>query len=532
METEVSDVLLLDQYVAISDYKKKNKGEISVTAGMVVEIVEKQDSGWWFANAEGNQGWVPATFLEPVDTESASDGIEVVPENKSKHITLQKYTALEPDEVSFEKSAIVVVKEKRMDGWWKVEHNGKSGWAPGSYLKTAAVQTYKPVVLGSQGAAKSVGAQGSPAAEPPKPAPPGADGVVTRRKVDTVKIPPERRTSVAARSEDGIAAAIRAKKAKASGGGGGGSADAGAADGPGRPRRPSVETVINSSYHVTKAAFTKEDDSGISFPAGAEVEVMERDTGTGWTYILYKGLEGWAPSDYLEAAGAAAKTAPPPVPAAPKAGSRATASKLKAAPAVPAAPTKPKAAPAVPAAPAKPKAAPAVPAAPAKPAAPKPTVPSLPKKKASVSSKAAPPPVPALPSKPAKPGKMASAGSNTGFKNVLEQAQAKMVAKNNAPPKPAAPAKPAAPKPSSGSRPPKPAAPQTSMNHTAIADYKAETDAETSLTKGMPLNAGETADGWTMVTTETGAEGWVPSDCKVKTSCTRRPQEAIRFVKV
>ena len=110
-----------DRYVAVADYKKQNKGEISIKAGMLVEIVEKQNTGWWFANAEGNQGWVPATFLEPVDTETTGDGVEKIPESKAKHITLQAYKAQEPDEVSFDKAAVVFVREKRLDGWWKVE---------------------------------------------------------------------------------------------------------------------------------------------------------------------------------------------------------------------------------------------------------------------------------------------------------------------------------------------------------------------------------------------------------------------------
>eukprot|EP00041_Stephanoeca_diplocostata_P030822 m.941625 g.941625 ORF g.941625 m.941625 type:complete len:272 (-) comp23834_c2_seq13:1780-2595(-) len=52
--------------------------------------------------------------------------------------------------------------------------------------------------------------------------------------------------------------------------------------------------------HVTKAAYKNTDETGISFPADAEVEVVEADmTGTGWTYIKYNGAEGWAPTDYL-----------------------------------------------------------------------------------------------------------------------------------------------------------------------------------------------------------------------------------------
>lgn len=51
-------------------------------------------------------------------------GIEQVPEDKCKHVSSEKYTAQQDDEVSFEKNAVIVVKEKRLDGWWKVEYQG------------------------------------------------------------------------------------------------------------------------------------------------------------------------------------------------------------------------------------------------------------------------------------------------------------------------------------------------------------------------------------------------------------------------
>ena len=38
-------VMLLDQYRAVADYAKTNKGELSVKTGMIVEVVEKNDNG-------------------------------------------------------------------------------------------------------------------------------------------------------------------------------------------------------------------------------------------------------------------------------------------------------------------------------------------------------------------------------------------------------------------------------------------------------------------------------------------------------
>ena len=41
----ISDPVLLEQYVAVSDFKKCGKGQISLVAGDVVEVVEKSDNG-------------------------------------------------------------------------------------------------------------------------------------------------------------------------------------------------------------------------------------------------------------------------------------------------------------------------------------------------------------------------------------------------------------------------------------------------------------------------------------------------------
>lgn len=39
------DALLLDQYVAVTDYEKQESSEISLRVGQVVEVIEKNESG-------------------------------------------------------------------------------------------------------------------------------------------------------------------------------------------------------------------------------------------------------------------------------------------------------------------------------------------------------------------------------------------------------------------------------------------------------------------------------------------------------
>ena len=44
---EISDPVLLEQYTAIADYKKQKNTECDLTAGQVVEVIDKNENGKW-----------------------------------------------------------------------------------------------------------------------------------------------------------------------------------------------------------------------------------------------------------------------------------------------------------------------------------------------------------------------------------------------------------------------------------------------------------------------------------------------------
>ena len=69
-----------------------------------------------------------------------------------------------------------------------------------------------------------------------------------------------------------------------------------------------IETESSDDY-VTLAAYEKTDDSGISFPEGVTVTLVDKAE-TGWWCIEYNGEEGWAPADFLEPKSAAAPMSP------------------------------------------------------------------------------------------------------------------------------------------------------------------------------------------------------------------------------
>eukprot|EP00055_Hartaetosiga_balthica_P010878 m.47770 g.47770 ORF g.47770 m.47770 type:complete len:729 (+) comp7358_c0_seq1:77-2263(+) len=145
-EINIGDVMSLDQYRAVANYKSQAKNELTFATGDLFEVVEKNDNGWWFVSKDvDTQGWVPATYLEPLeDPEHEEQHSAPIPADDEKYITICEYVANHPDEIGYEKGVIVIVKEKNLEGWWKVEYNGKEGWTPGSYLQRLEVQEYRP----------------------------------------------------------------------------------------------------------------------------------------------------------------------------------------------------------------------------------------------------------------------------------------------------------------------------------------------------------------------------------------------------
>ena len=96
-----------------------------------------------------NEGWVPATYLEPLYGSQEEDAhAQVLSPGEGKrrrrrrrrnmsertgnnaslsfaaeevYITINRYSAEHHDEITFEKGVLVEVFEKGLDGWWKIQ---------------------------------------------------------------------------------------------------------------------------------------------------------------------------------------------------------------------------------------------------------------------------------------------------------------------------------------------------------------------------------------------------------------------------
>ncbi|XP_074958522.1 SH3 and PX domain-containing protein 2B isoform X3 [Phalacrocorax aristotelis] len=274
------DPLVLEQYVVVADYQKQESSEISLCVGQLVDIIEKNESGWWFVSTSDEQGWVPATCLEAQD--GVQDEFSMQPDEEEKYTVIYPYTARDQDEMNLDKGAVVEVIQKNLEGWWKIRYQGQEGWAPASYLKKGNGEMFSQK-LGSGSSAHSCALD--------------LDGI-SRQQV------------VASREKDGLAgqkdgrfdsrplpnADIRRKSPKMR-----------QRPPPRRdltiPRglnlpKPPVPPQVEEEYY-TIADFQTTIPDGISFQAGMKVEVIEKNL-SGWWYIQIEEKEGWAPATFID----------------------------------------------------------------------------------------------------------------------------------------------------------------------------------------------------------------------------------------
>ncbi|XP_062934241.1 nephrocystin-1 [Cynocephalus volans] len=68
------------EYIAVGDFTAQQVGDLTFKKGEILLIIEKNPDGWWIArNAQGNEGLIPRTYLEPYNKEgqeSSEEGSE------------------------------------------------------------------------------------------------------------------------------------------------------------------------------------------------------------------------------------------------------------------------------------------------------------------------------------------------------------------------------------------------------------------------------------------------------------------------
>lgn len=132
--TDITGPIILQTYRSIADYEKNSASEMALAAGDVVDVVEKSESGWWFCQMKNKRGWVPASYLEPLD--SPDEAEEPEPNYAGEtYVTIKSYRAQEEDEISLQEGETIEVIHKLLDGWWVVRQEDTTGYFPSLYLQ-------------------------------------------------------------------------------------------------------------------------------------------------------------------------------------------------------------------------------------------------------------------------------------------------------------------------------------------------------------------------------------------------------------
>ncbi|XP_031428013.1 SH3 and PX domain-containing protein 2B isoform X2 [Clupea harengus] len=263
-----ADGLVLDQYVAVTDYEKQESSEISLHVGQVVEVIEKNESGWWFVSSDDAQGWVPATCLEAQDD---PDDFSFPGEEEEKYSVIYPYSARDEDEIDLERGMIVEIVQKNLEGWWKIRYQGKEGWAPASYLKKADVLSQK-IAAGVAAAASTN----------------DLDGVSKQQKDQNKENQKEQRFPPFPENNKHKAGQRQRPPPRR---------DLTIPRGANLPKPP-VPPQVEEEYY-TIADFQTTIPDGISFQAGLKVEVIDKNS-SGWWYIQIEDKEGWAPMTFID----------------------------------------------------------------------------------------------------------------------------------------------------------------------------------------------------------------------------------------
>ncbi|XP_061492072.1 SH3 and PX domain-containing protein 2A isoform X2 [Rhineura floridana] len=340
-----SEPMILEQYVVVSNYEKQENSEISLQAGEVVDVIEKNESGWWFVSTAEEQGWVPATYLESQsgirdDSEiNMSKGGEVSKRRKAhlrrldrrwtlggmvnrqqsreeKYVTIQSYTSQGKDEIGFDKGVTVEVIQKNLEGWWYIRYLGKEGWAPASYLKkvkddlpSRKKNLTGPVeIIGNIMEISNLLNKKSSSDKETQSEIETAESHITKKEISlpilcndsngNAMMTQDKQISKLAQGSPAIAR-IAPQRAQIS------SPNLRTRPPPRResslgfqlpkpPEPPSVEVE-----YYTIAEFQSCISDGISFHGGQKAEVIDKNSG-GWWYVQIGEKEGWAPASYID----------------------------------------------------------------------------------------------------------------------------------------------------------------------------------------------------------------------------------------
>ncbi|XP_013857665.1 SH3 and PX domain-containing protein 2A isoform X2 [Austrofundulus limnaeus] len=295
-----SDLEGCSLYRTTDPYEKVQDSELSFPAGVEVEVLEKQESGWWYVRWRDTEGWAPTYYLEPVRqpddvAEYESDGTLAKPGSLSKSNSLEKneqrVRVLNNINQNLKKSPPIPSKppgglSKPTSLFGSIKQNSTKQQQvvrPQSVFISAPVRD-GPSSIGSLRRNESLTSADNPRSSP-----------TVRRNASFGTVP----RSLA---QNSIALPIRSKSGTGSAESLGLSCQKNAL--PVSAVKPKPHIIHNNLREVyISIADYPGDEETMGFPEGTNLEVLEKNP-NGWWYCKFlengRPRKGWVPSNYLE----------------------------------------------------------------------------------------------------------------------------------------------------------------------------------------------------------------------------------------
>eukprot|EP00041_Stephanoeca_diplocostata_P027742 m.769970 g.769970 ORF g.769970 m.769970 type:complete len:341 (+) comp23238_c3_seq4:247-1269(+) len=147
-------------------YESKNAGELTITAGEYITILQRDDGKGWSraVSTQKEVGYVPANYFHEISEQEFTASRQKTqpsrappppPTSQSSQDSgeqvkaLYSFDARDTTQVSFQKGDVLVVIENSSPDWWKVRtRTGAEGFAPSNYvtvIEGKTPQTARPV---------------------------------------------------------------------------------------------------------------------------------------------------------------------------------------------------------------------------------------------------------------------------------------------------------------------------------------------------------------------------------------------------
>ncbi|MEQ2157723.1 hypothetical protein GOODEAATRI_004703 [Goodea atripinnis] len=291
-----SDMEGCNLYRTTDPYEKVQDSELSFPAGVVVEVLEKQESGWWYIRWGDAEGWAPTYFLEHARQqddmgEYESYGTPTKPGCLSKSNSLEK-------------------NEQRVRVLNNINQNLKKVMPPIPSKPPGGLS--KPTSL--FGSLKQNSNKQQQVVRPQSvfisaPIRDGSSPVVSLRRNESLNSTDNPRVSPTLRRNASFGAVPRSLPSNNGNRSGTGSSESLGLSSkrnalPVSPVKPKPHIIHNNLREVyISIADYHGDEETMGFPEGTNLEVLERNP-NGWWYckVLDNGRprKGWVPSNYLE----------------------------------------------------------------------------------------------------------------------------------------------------------------------------------------------------------------------------------------